>query len=196
MLTDLFSRGEYEECGQKALKQWSDQQEAGRKLITVDGKYPDKVKHLVLDSNLKERIAVFVTATKSSIYLLRIVDGQTPVIGKFYYSCALVDKHLRVLEEEKSVPYIKVMRSIFAKRWKRWHRPLHTFAYALDPCYQSHELTRTENRDCVQVCMLAAALVLIGYIGDHARVTTLLDFTSHAVSSCLHYKEACTPRLA
>lgn len=67
-------------------------------------------------------------------------------------ACALVDKHLRVMEANDSVPYIKPMRAIFAKRWQRWHRPIHsTLVYALDPCYQSHQLSRQEMMDCKQV---------------------------------------------
>lgn len=156
VLIDLVGRAEYETMSQKALKQWSDAQPAGSKLIAVEGKYPDKVRHLIQDTNLKERIQVFISATKSTIYLLRLVDGQSPVIGKFYYCCALVDKHLRVLKETNKVPYIDQMRTIFMKRWRRWHRPIHTMAYALDPCYQSHQLTREEVQDCLKVTVQPA----------------------------------------
>lgn len=100
---------------------------------------------------LLQEIECFITCTKSAVYLLRLVDGQTPVLGKFYYCCALLDKHLRIMKEAGTVPYIDQMRSIFMKRWKRWHRPIHTFAYAVDPCYQEHELTRHEKADCLQV---------------------------------------------
>lgn len=154
VLVDLVGSAAYENASQKALKAWSDQQPAGSKLVTVGGKYVDKVKHIIQDSKFMERIGVFINSTKSALYLLRLVDRQTPVIGKFYYCCALVDKHLRVLKEAQSVPYIDQMRSIFMKRWKRWHRPVHTFAYAVDPCYQEHELSREEKADCLQVRLL------------------------------------------
>ena len=32
-------------------------------------------------------------------------------------------------------------------RWKRWHRPVHTLAYAIDPSFHSHTLSRTEKAD-------------------------------------------------
>lgn len=151
VLTDLVSRPEYETASQKALKQWSDAQAADKKLTAVNGKYLDRVKLSVQSDAFKERIEAFINSTKSAMYLLRLVDGQSPVIGKFYYSCALVDKHLRVLKEGNNVPGIDTMRAIFMKRWRRWHRPIHTFAYALDPCYQGHELSRQEKADCLQV---------------------------------------------
>ncbi|KAL1510798.1 hypothetical protein AB1Y20_007083 [Prymnesium parvum] len=30
-------------------------------------------------------------------------------------------------------------------------KPIHTFAYAVDPCYQAHDLTRQERADCLMV---------------------------------------------
>lgn len=155
VLSDLVSRPEYEVASQAALKRWSDAQPAGAKLVQVNGKYHDKVKHYIQEATFWGRIDVFIHATKSTMYLLRLVDGQSPVLGKFYYCCALVDKHLRVLKEAGNVPYIDAMRSIFQKRWKRWHRPLHTFAYAVDPCYQAHELNAEERSDCLKVHVCA-----------------------------------------
>lgn len=166
VLTDLVSAAEYEAASQKALKQWSDSQPAGNKLTAIGGKYPDKVKHSIQDPAFLTRIDVFTNATKSAIYLLRLVDGQTPVIGKFYYCCALLDKHLRVLKEAKTVPYIDLMRSIFIKRWKRWHRPVHTFAYALDPCYQAHDLTKEERADCVTVTYILRRIYALAAIDE------------------------------
>ena len=96
-------------------------------------------------------IDTFIQSTKSCLYLLRLVDGQSPVIGKFYYCYALVDKHLRVLKQDSASGYAHDMHRIFLKRWKRWHRPIHTLAYALDPCYQVHRLTEEERADCKQV---------------------------------------------
>lgn len=151
VLTDLVSRPQYDQASQKALKQWSDAQPAERKLTANNGRYVDGVKHLVQLPETKKRIETFLTSTKSSVYLLRLIDGHAPVIGKFYYCCALVDKHLRVLQQAGSVPYIERLRQIFTKRWRRWHRPIHTFAYAVDPCYQEHDLTPEEKADCVTV---------------------------------------------
>lgn len=153
VLVDLVGKAAYSEAAQRALKAWSDQQPAEKKLLTVDGKYPDKVKHCIQSSSFWDRVDCFIECTKSAVYLKSLVDGQSPVMGKFYYSCALVDKHLRVLKEEGTVPYIDQMRAIFLKRWKRWHRPIHTFAYAVDPCYQTHKLTVEEKRDCKTVIM-------------------------------------------
>lgn len=151
VLIHLVSLPEYEVASQKALQAWSAQQPPEKKLTAINGKYVDMVKHFIQSPRFAEEISNFIKALKSAMYLLRLVDGQTPVIGKFYYACALVDKHLRVLKEQNAVPYIDQLRTIFMKRWKRWHRPVHTLAYALDPCYQTHELSRKEKADCTQV---------------------------------------------
>lgn len=151
VLSELVTRSDYEAAAQKALKAWSDNQPVEKKLVAVNGRYPDVVQHTLKAASLKSEITTFIDATKSVVFLLRLVDGQSPVLGKFYYSCALVDKHLRVLQEGRRVSYIENMRNIFAKRWRRWHQPVHTLAYALDPCYQAHELTTVEKQDCMTV---------------------------------------------
>lgn len=158
VLLELVSTPLYETASQKALKMWSDKQPPEARLLQVNGKYIDRVKSSLQTPDFFDRITVFINATKSSMYLLRLVDGHSPVLGKFYYCCALVDKHLRVLQETAAVPYIESMRSIYMKRWKRWHRPVHTLAYALDPCYQSHELTREELQDCLSVSACSACI--------------------------------------
>lgn len=149
VLHDMVGRPEYDIASQKALKAWSDAQTVDKRLTPINGKYADLVKHSLQSNQFKARAHNFVQCSKSALFLHRLVDGQSPVLGKFYYSCALVDKHLRVIKESSAViPYIDSMRTIFAKRWKRWHQPIHTFAYAVDPCYQEHELTREERADC------------------------------------------------
>lgn len=177
VLVDLVSRPEYEIASQKALKQWSDARPAGDRLLAVEGKYPDKVKHSIQEKTFWARIEVFVQATKSAMYLLRLVDGQSPVLGKFYYCCALVDKHLRVLKEGGKTPYIDAMRSIFMKRWKRWHRPIHTFAYAVDPCYQEHDLTSEEKADCLKVSLV--------HVDLDSRVFSLASLTYSSASQVI-----------
>ena len=106
--TDMMSRPEYEAASQKALKAWSDQQQVVEKLVPINGKYVDKVKHSVMNSDFCERTIAFVTATKSALFLHRLVDGQTPVLGKFYYACALVDKHLRVCKRRLNLYCISI----------------------------------------------------------------------------------------
>lgn len=167
VLREMAASAAYETASQKALKQWSDRQQAGNKLVQVDGRYVDRVKSSILESDLLKRIETYIKATKSAIYLLRLVDvdGQSPVLGKFYYCCALVDKHLRLLKESGEVAYIDALRSIYMKRWTRWHRPIHTLAYALDPCYQGHSLSAEERADCLKVhqTTLQSPLLLVGH---------------------------------
>jgi hypothetical protein len=76
-----------------------------------------------------------------------------------YYSCCCVDKILRI-ESAKGSKLAKDMHLIFLKRWTRsasrstrlivffrWHKPVHTAAYALDPSYHSHQLSDVEHEE-------------------------------------------------
>lgn len=75
----------------------------------VDLLFIDRVKHSLSNGELKKRTEGFITVTTFVVYLKSLVDGQTPVLGKSYFCCALVDKHLRVLNEEQCVPYISYL---------------------------------------------------------------------------------------
>ena len=81
------------------------------------------------------------------MYFLRLVDGTAPTMGKVYYCSALCDKYFRLVKTTKDIPWLATIIKIFMKRWKRWHRPIHTLAHALDPSYQTHTLNASENRD-------------------------------------------------
>ena len=83
------------------------------------------------------------------MYLLRLVDSNTPCLGKVYYTCALVGKHLAILSPRAQ--WIATMKEFFVKRWARWHHPIHTLAYAMDPSYQAHVLSAREQQECKQM---------------------------------------------
>lgn len=108
VLLDMVSTPEYQAASQKALKQWSDKQNSDARLPTINGLYVDKVQHYVQQPEFLARINTFIDSTKSAIYLLRLVDRQTPVLGKFYYGCALVDKHLRTFSKRLRLRHMSI----------------------------------------------------------------------------------------
>ena len=144
----LAANPEFVNASQKAIKAWSDGQKDPDKRITpVDGVYPDHVLRLLKDPSTYGQLHGYVKCFKAPMYLLRLMDSGGPCIGKVYYACCLVDKYLRVCISMTAVPYAQQVYDIFMKRWRRWHRPIHTLAYALDPSYHEHVLNSDELKD-------------------------------------------------
>ena len=148
VLVALAANPEFVGASQKALKAWSDgQKDPTKKLQLVDGVYPDRVVTLLRDPLTFGAMHAYVTTFKAPMYLLRLMDSGGPCIGKVYYACCLVDKYLRVACSMNSVSYAQEVYDIFMKRWRRWHRPIHTLAYSLDPSYHGHVLNAEELAD-------------------------------------------------
>jgi len=137
---------EYDRAAQAAIKAYNrNAKEDNRVICSPNGLYRDKVKEAIMGSEFWDSAALFLEASTSAVYLHRLVDSNTPVLGKVYYSCALVAKHLALLAPTH--PDVALMKAAFEKRWGRWHRAVHTTAYALDPSYATHELTASELAD-------------------------------------------------
>ena len=115
----------------------------------IDGSYPDIVASDILDRTMWATIDSFMAASKTSIYFLRMVDSNLPVLGKVYYTCALINKQLKILAHSSDLA--KQMLSFFTTRWARWHKNVHVLAYAVDPSYRSHALSDLELQQCEQV---------------------------------------------
>lgn len=135
------------QASKKAVKAWSDAKKSEHKLIPVNGIYTDHVKISVQSSETKAGIEGLLKCTKRNP--LSTLDGQSKEIGKFYYSCAMVDKYLRVLKEKGELSYVDKMHTIFMKRWRPWHHPL--IHSRMPWCYHEHTLMRAERRDCEAV---------------------------------------------
>ena len=138
VLTSLALNPEWVAASQKCLKAWSDgQRDAAKKLKpNADGNYRDNVLANISDSAWFKTMDDFVHTFTPAMYLLRLMDSAGPCLGKVYYCCCLMDKFLRIAIAKGTVQYAQEVQVLFMKRWKRWHRPVHTLAYALD-CFGS-----------------------------------------------------------
>ena len=142
VLESLVTDPDYERASQAALKAYNLQATPEHRVPCIDGVYRDKVKMSVKNDDLWAVAESFVAASKPALYLHRLVDSNLPILGKIYYNCALIAKHLAMLQHKWEPA--KAMKRIFDKRWCRWHHPVHTAAYALDPSYATHLLTDHE----------------------------------------------------
>jgi hypothetical protein len=146
VLEALVNDAEYERQAQAALKSYNTQAKEGNRVpCNASGMLLDKIKIAIKDPTTWEQAKHFIKASQAALYLHRLVDSNLPVLGKVYYSCALIAKQLRLLFPEW--PAIEEMKDIFDRRWARWHHPIHTAAYAVDPSYSTHELTVQEMDD-------------------------------------------------
>lgn len=64
------------------------------------------------------------------VKLLRLLDGNKPIIGKIYMQMFLVSEKL---QNARGLPCIARIRAIHASRWEYLHSEMHAAAYALDP---------------------------------------------------------------
>ena len=144
----------YDAVAQKALlaynKRCTDPDKAHKKVQGSSTKLQDKYKVTVKNDGFWKLAEEFLKLAKTPFLLLRLVDTNLPTLSKVYYSCCLVDKVLRI-EKAKGSELAGKMHKLFLKRWDRWHRPLHTAAYAFDPAYQDHVLTEIEVQEVESV---------------------------------------------
>ena len=146
VLRAMFASPTYVTAAQKAIANYNAGAKAERRIPTgPDGLFIDAVQTDILDSTFWGNCDAFLQAAKTSMYLLRLVDTCSPCIGKVYYSSALIGKQLAELSATSNMA--KAMLPIFKSRWARWHKPIHTLAYGLDPSYQSHVMTTAEKRE-------------------------------------------------
>ena len=178
VLTAVGASAEFDSASQKALKAWSDAQKDPLKKVPKDprGVYRDVVKHNITSIEWYDEINGFIKIMKAPMYLMRLMDSGSPCIGKVYYSCCLVDKYIRVAVAMGKTSYAQAVHDIFMKRWKRWHRPIHTLAYALDPCYHGHDLDETEMTD---VTAALKKLVGAGWAGLKVELTSWRGTAAH-----------------
>ena len=151
-LRSLVTDPEYVRAAQAAIAAYNTKA-VPEKRIKKDssGQYIDKVTERILHPDFWAGIELFLQASKVALYLLRLVDTCAPCLGKVYYSCALIGKHLAILSASKPTSVAPCMKQFFVKRWSRWHHPIHTLAYALDPSYQTHQLSPKETKECKQM---------------------------------------------
>ena len=156
---------DYEETAQRAIKTYnSGQKDQAKKIKKRDrgGMFVDAVydKFSRSDCLIYHDNELFLQSVLAITLLHRVVDTYAPSLSKVYYCCCLVDKHLRSLRDMGqaeiglSAPYCNKVFDLFVKRWTRWHHPVHTLAYHLDPAFQSHAPSEDELVDCEAACKM------------------------------------------
>ena len=149
VLKRAISHGSYSAIAQKAMKASNDQRRRKNKppkyAADSGGILIDEAAESIDSPDFWKAVGVFLDLLKPAILLLRMVDSAMPCLSKVYYSCCVVDKCLRIVRDQNRHTVVPRKLAIFRKRWKRWHRPFHTAAYAFDPAYQAHKLTQEEQ---------------------------------------------------
>ena len=150
VLQALVTDPAYHKAAQAAITAYNSQAKPENKVQKLsNGSFPDAIAVDILDSSFWLTIDTFIAGSKTSIYFLRMVDSNLPVLGKIFYTCALINKQLKYLAQSSAL--VKKMHSFFTTRWSRWHKTVHVLAYALDPSYQSHTLSHFEYQQCSAV---------------------------------------------
>ena len=145
VLEALVTDASYKQCAQSAISGWNSKQKPeGRIPANADGVFPDAIAKDILSPSTWDLCQEFMSASKTSLYFLRMVDANLPVLGKVYYTCALINKQLAILAASSNLA--RQMLKMFEKRWARWHKDVHVLAYACDPSFQSHALSSSEKQ--------------------------------------------------
>ena len=150
VLQALVTDPVYHKAAQAAITAYNSQAKAENKVQKLsNGSFPDVIAVDILDSSFWLTIDTFMAGSRTSTYFLRMVDSNLPVLGKVFYTCALINKQLKYLAQSSAL--VKKMYSFFITRWVRWHKTVHVLAYAVDPSYQSHILSPSEYMQCTTV---------------------------------------------
>ena len=140
----------YHKAAQAAIASYNSQAKAENKIEKMsNGEYPDAICDDLLNKDWWLVIASFMAGSKTCVYFLRMVDSNLPVLGKVFYTSALINKQMKYLA--LTCPLVKKMHAFFTTRWARWHKKVHVLAYACDPSYQSHKLSEFEYKQCTDV---------------------------------------------
>lgn len=90
----------------------------------------DDVKVIVLDeAGFWQPVVDALRILTPLVVLLRLFDGEKPVLGKVYDKMFLVGERI----QKSTLPWKKRAAEIHAERWEYLHSEMHAAAYALDP---------------------------------------------------------------
>ena len=146
----LVTDPKYKASAQAAIQGYNSSTQVENRIPKgANGMYVDKIADDILHSDLFTLSTSFVDTSKTSLYFHRLVDSNLPTMGKIYYTSAVINKQLKVLS--KSSALAQEMYVFYEKRWIRWQKDVHVLAYALDPSYQSHQLSKNEKAACKRV---------------------------------------------
>ncbi|KAG1665603.1 hypothetical protein FOA52_003250 [Chlamydomonas sp. UWO 241] len=94
---------------------------------------------VLLNEKHWQRIGNLTAIFEPFVDLMRLVDCDTPVMGKIYKRCSDLKAHLAALKPVAGVMSardIKDMQTAWRNRWNQLYSPLHAAGYALDPQFQ------------------------------------------------------------
>ena len=103
-------------------------------LLSVSTAIGTKVKAIVLDEDgFWRQMTEILYVAMPLIKMLRMLDGNKPVIGKIYYEMFRIGQ--RIDKIKGTISWAPAMAAIHAARWEYLHSDFHAAGYALDPEY-------------------------------------------------------------
>lgn len=78
-------------------------------------------------------LVMILRASLPIVKLLRMLDGNKPVLGKVYDRMFLITQKLK---KSTGAPWLSKVLEIHESRWEYLHSDMHSAAYALDPEFQ------------------------------------------------------------
>lgn len=131
-----------------------------------------EVKRTVLDEDFWTSMVSVLRISLPIIKLLRLTDGNTPVIGKVYDRMFLIEQKLQRWVSDGTVPWASTALEKHRERWEYLHSDMHAAGYALDPEFletvgeidsaTQDGLTRVIEKMCLRDVMLSTE-------DEHAR---------------------------
>lgn len=89
-----------------------------------------EAKMILLDENFWRSIVAILRVSLPLVKILRMLDGNKPVLGKVYDRMFMYGETLKKM---KGVPWLSQVIRIHESRWEYLHSDFHSAAYALDP---------------------------------------------------------------
>ena len=80
------------------------------------------------------------------LLFIKMADKRAQVMGEVWWKTCCMQQHMDEVEEDANGMYAlipeaerKQLPQIILKRWKYYHSPLHSFAYAVNPKYRTED---------------------------------------------------------
>lgn len=96
-----------------------------------DDDHSDSVKSIILDESYWKSVVNALKLMTPVVHLLRLCDGEKPVMGKIYDHMFMIGNRIDSL----SMPSKEQAAKIHATRWEYLHSYMHAAGYALNPEY-------------------------------------------------------------
>lgn len=93
-----------------------------------------QITKLLLSDNFWSKCELYIEINKPVYELLRLVDGQLPVIGKIYYRMFQIQEKINNFPDITDAQRHELYQ-LFASRWSMMHTDLHSAGFLLDPEY-------------------------------------------------------------